>query len=255
MSISDLTKSLLCAPYPLLVATGSNIAIIPSLVLWAQGAKVINLEAADRITTASRATRILHPISMVTVLHWREQLKLYPYRSIVIGPVYERPKYKSRDEGYILICCGSQGNPMLVKAAVEARLRNVVLQYGRRKPVDSIPSSWISFSYTLDIHYWISRAHIVVTHPGKTVIDAALAYGKPVLLVYNPEWRLTSSPEDAKELARILNIVFIGVPTPSKLAKGLKLAEKLKPRRLPSGAPRLARIIEQLVKEFKQQEV
>ncbi len=228
----------------LVVSTGSNLSLTVSLYALVKGKQVLNMEAADRLASRSRSTLLLSLApKTITVLHWREQLKLYrhAWRVAVVGPVYEKPRYKPRDEGYVLACCGTHGNRALLEALAELGVSNVVAQIGKTPNPPTKPG-WRVFRFTTDLHYWISRASIVVTHPGKTVIDAALAYHKPVIIVVNPEWKLTSTPRDAEKLARLLNAVYSGPPTPKRLQKALKLAERKRPPRIPSGAPRLARL-------------
>ena len=76
----------------------------------------------------------------------------------------------------------------------------------------------------------------MVIHFGQTAVDAALTYGKPTVIVYNPEWRTAAGLQDARLLAGKLNAVLVEELTVGRLEK----ARTTRPPRYPDGAKRLA---------------
>jgi len=230
----------------LLVATGSNHSLFAGLAAMAKRIPVLNIEAADRIIYPSKTPRILYRLGAITLLHWREQKKLYP-RGIVVGPIYEKPRYKPTSRGYILVTTGTMGHKILFDKLLETGIENIVLQTGRIPPEkyrDKKPG-WIVFSFDPDIDKWIAGAEVVVTHQGITALNAALSYGKPVVIAYNPLLKKSSSREDAIVLARKLNAVFIDpLKTSSReLEEAILKARDMKPRRYRNGAYVIARHI------------
>ncbi len=224
------------------VSMGASISVPAGFIARVRGAFIYNVEAVVRFTRPSLSARLLRPISHVTVLHWEEQLRIHP-RGRVYGPIYPRPKYRPRDEGYILVTGGSQGFPELFNAVSRLGLERVVLHTGRvdPRPYRGRHPGWIVFSFDPDFDRWLAGAHLVVTHFGNTAVEAALTDGKPVVIVYNPAWRTAAGYEDAKILAEKLNAVLLrGPPTPEELERAIREAEGRKPPAYPNGAARLA---------------
>ncbi len=230
--------------YDVLVSTGSNHSVPPAIIAWMKGLKVYNIESSVRFTRPSLSTRWLRPFSHVTALQWEEQLRIHP-KGKVYGPLYELPEYEPEDKGYILVTGGTYGHKILFDAFSKLDLKNVVLQTGRvdPEPYRRTHPDWEVFQFDPDFGRWIAGARVVVSHLGKTVIDAALTYGKPVIIVPNPEWTLTAGWEDARILAKKLNAVVIEDITPENLLKALEKSESRKPPSYPDGAERLAQEI------------
>ncbi|WP_055410350.1 hypothetical protein [Pyrodictium delaneyi] len=226
------------------VSTGSNHSVLPALVSRLRGALLLNLESIDRFTVPAKAARILRPFSAATLVHWPEQRRLYP-DAVVTGPVYEPPRYKPRDEGYVLVTAGTIGFRGLFDAVERLGLRRVVLQTGRvdPEPYQKRNPGWIVFDFDPDFHRWLAGASIVVTQfPGSTAATAALAYRKPVVMVVNPGLPLAASIADAVYYARRLRAILLPRASPSLLRRGLELAEKLEPPSYPNGGETIARI-------------
>jgi UDP-N-acetylglucosamine--N-acetylmuramyl-(pentapeptide) pyrophosphoryl-undecaprenol N-acetylglucosamine transferase len=231
------------------VSMGASISVPAALVAKLRGARIYNVEAVVRFTKPSLSARVLRPISDVTVLHWEEQKRIHP-EGRVYGPIYPKPRYEPRDEGYILVTGGSYGYPELFRAVSELGLERVVLHTGRvdPEPYRRRHPGWTVFRFDPDFDRWLAGAHVVVTHYGNTAVEAALTYGKPVVIVYNPAWRTTAGYEDARILAGKLNAVLLrGPPTPRELEEAIAEAEKRKPPRYPNGAEKLAREIVEVV--------
>ena len=233
--------------YDVVVSTGSNHSIAAALAARLKGIPVISIESSVRFTAPSRAARILRRFARITALQWPEQKKLIP-EGVVVGPLYEKPEHKPYDGGYILVTTGTYGYKKLFDALLRIDEEHVVLQTGRVDPrrYKEARPEWTVFDYDPDLGRWIAGARVVVTHLGKTAIDAALTYGKPVVIAPNPEWTLHGAGlRDAEKLAEKLNAVLLPPDklTPDKLLEAIREAEKRKPPRHPDGAGRLAEII------------
>ena len=152
------------------------------------------------------------------------------------------------DKGYILVACGTHGYEKLVNVITRLDYDKVVIQTGRvgyKKYKERRPN-WIFFDFDPDFAKWLSGASLVISHFGQTVIDAALTYRKPVIIVPNPKWVLGATLRDAEALAKKLRIKMIIKPTPQKLKKAIEESFDKKPRYYPSGAPIAAKVIEEI---------
>ncbi len=197
--------------YDILVACGSNHSIMPALVAKTRGLKLVNLESIVRFTVPGRTPKLLYPIADLTIVHWKEQLKHYP-KAFVAGPIYEPPKYKPKDEGYILVTAGTQGHKQLFDTISKLNLKNVVMQTGKvdPKPYQQKHPSWIVFRYDPDLEKWIAGASIVITHfPGMTSATAALAYQKPVILVPAPHLKYSAPLADGRIYAKKVGAILL----------------------------------------------
>jgi len=230
--------------YDVFVSTGSNHSVPPAIVARIKGLRVYNIESSVRFIRPSSSARWLRPFSHVTVLQWEEQKKIHP-SGVVYGPLYEMPEHEPYDGGYILVTGGTYGHKLLFDTVSELELDRVVLQTGRvdPEPYKKRHPEWTVFRFDPDFGKWLAGASIVVSHLGKTLIDAALTYRKPVVIVPNPEWRLTAGWEDAKILARKLNAILVDEITPRSLLEAIEEARKRRPPIYPDGAEKLAKEI------------
>ncbi|MEZ0290373.1 MAG: glycosyltransferase [Sulfolobales archaeon] len=227
----------------LFISSGSNHSIPPAVASKMKRIPVINIESSVRFARASGSAKYLSYISDLTVLQWEEQKKILP-RGEVFGPLYEKPEYEARDDNLIVVTAGTYGFKELFDVVYKTDLENVVLQTGRVDPgLYRGKKNWIVFDFDPDINRWIARASIIITHLGKTVIDAALTYRKPVILIPNPNWRLTAGAEDAKILAEKLNICYEERLEPRVILERVEECRKRVPREYPDGAERLSREI------------
>jgi len=221
------------------VSSGSNFSIPPALVAWAKGIPVVNIESSVRFSGASATARLLQHFSVVTALQWEEQRRFLD--GVVVGPLLPKPEFEPRDDGYILVTGGTYGHRLLFDAVAESGLRNVVLQTGR---VDPAPYAkrhpeWRVITLTERFHELLAAAEVVVTHFGSTALDA-VAYGKPLVLVPNPEWTRTAGAGDAGPFAGKVNAVLVSPLAPEALLEAIGEARGRHPPRLPDGAANLA---------------
>ncbi|WP_338249626.1 glycosyltransferase [Pyrodictium abyssi] len=258
--LADLVKiHQVLADTDILICTGSNHSLLPALYARALGKPVLCIEAVDRIATRSKTVALLHDLAAVPVaLHWPAQRKLYR-RAAVVGPIYEKPLYKPAQGDYILVITGTEGNPALVKKLVKTSLQNIVLQTGRTVDPQLIARhkpTWKVFRYHPDIAALMARAKLVVAHQGLSLVEAALAYQKPVLLALNPDLPRTSGLEDAVHLARYLNTKAVNPAelTPRQLEENIFAATQRRPPRYLPGAHILATHLTYLMKSILNKE-
>ncbi len=235
----DLVKNL-----DVLVSTGSNHSVAPSIAAWIKRIPVINIESSVRFTKPSSSAKHLAKIADLTVLQWEEQKKILP-SGRVFGPLYELPEYIADDKGYILVTAGTYGYKKLFDTILDLDLDNVVLQTGRVDPniYRKAKPNWVVFDYDPDFLKWIAGASLVITHLGKTVIDSALTYGKPTIIIPNPEWRLTAGSDDAKILAEKLGICYQEDLSKKAIEDAIEQCRKKIPRKYGDGAHELANYI------------
>ncbi len=229
-----------------MVNCGNNHAVPLSFAAWLKGVPVVNVESSVRFSSPGRTQAVVGKISVVTLVQWEEQLKIHP-DAVVVGPLYEPPRYEPRDEGYILVTAGTMGHKRLFDAMlkVDVGLR-VALQTGMvdPEPYKARRPDWTVFRFDPDFEKWLAGASLVVAHfPGKTGMEAALAYRKPVVLVAHPELRLSADVRDGYVYAEKIGAVYVMDPAPEALEKAIREALGREPPRIPSGAPRAAREI------------
>jgi len=227
-----------------LISTGSNHSIAPAISAWIKGIPIVNIESSVRFTRPSSSAKILSLISDLTVLQWEEQKKILP-KGMVFGPLYEKPEHEVEDRGYILVTAGTYGYRRLFDAISSLNLEKVVLQTGRVDPslYRERRPQWVVFDYDPNFSKWIAGASLVITHLGKTVIDSALTYRKPTIVVPNPEWRLTAGAEDAKILAEKLGICYREELEPEVLKASIDECIGKIPREYRDGAGELVKYI------------
>ncbi len=228
------------------VSTGHNHSIPPALTAFLRGARLVLVEDVYRVSRGSRAVRLLSPLASVVALHWREQKSLYR-RGLVVGPIYEPPKYEPWDGGYILVSTGTHGYKRLFDILTGLRGEwRLVYQTGRVDPDPYRRLGIEAFRFDPDIERWIAGARLVITHIGVTAVNAALAYRKPVVIVYNPEWSLAAPPQDAKIVADKIGAVFMHRLDYSSISDVIGQAVDAKPVNLRNGAARLAQVIDKI---------
>ena len=231
-----------------IVSTGSNFCIPPSLVAWKKGIPIVNIESSVRFTKASKTTKILARFATITALQWTEQKQFLP-KGEVFGPLIAEPVIEPYDGGYILVTGGTYGHRLLFKAINTTDLDNVVLQagalysdvYAQKHP------KWRVIDYSDSFHELIAGAEIVITHFGETVIDSALVYGKPTIISVNPDWTRTAKLEDAKLLAEKVHGFLLTDLSAKGLEDAVEKAKHLKPPTLKSGSEALGKCIRDLV--------
>jgi len=231
-----------------MVSTGSNFCIPPAIIAWAKGVPVINIESEVRFFKASKTARILQPFSTITALQWEEQRRLLD--GVVVGPLLPKPEFKPRKGDYILVTGGTYGHKLLFDTLTESNLRNVILQTGKVNPAPYVKRhpEWKVITFTEKFHRLLAGAELVITHFGSTALEAVV-YGKPVILVPNPEWTRMAGIEDAEYFARKVNAVLISEINLETILSAIDEARKREVPILRNGAENIANIIIELTKE------
>ena len=232
--------------FDVVVSTGSNFCIPPAIIAWARGIPVINIESSVRFSSPSKTARLLQPFSTITVLQWEEQRRLLD--GVVVGPLLPKPEVKPWKGGYILVTGGTYGHRLLFDVLAESNLRNVVLQTGRVDPAPYVKRhpEWKVITLTEKFHELLAGAELVITHFGSTALEAVV-YGKPVILVPNPEWTRTAAIEDAGYLAKKVNAVPVSEINLETLLGAIDEARKRTVPSLPNGAENLANEVAKLL--------
>jgi UDP-N-acetylglucosamine--N-acetylmuramyl-(pentapeptide) pyrophosphoryl-undecaprenol N-acetylglucosamine transferase len=231
-----------------IIATGSNHCVPPSIISKLRGKKLISIESTIRFTKPSLSLRALSPISDIIILQWPEQRKIHP-KGVVVGPLYELPEYKPWDGDYILVTGGTYGHKRLFDAVSETGLENIVLQTGRidpRRYREKHPK-WRIFQFDPDFGRWLAGAKVVITHFGKTALDATLTYRKPTIMVLNPEWIYTAGYEDCIKLSEKLNTIFLSKITPENILASIEEAKTLDIPNYEDGVDNLIKLLDKLL--------
>ncbi len=238
-----LVESLSLQSYDVVIATGSNHSIFPSFAEKLKGAKVFAVESQDRFVTRGKAISLISNFAERVFLHWEAQKRLYPKKGEVVGPIVERPRYSPKDEGFVLVTTGSMGFMRLYRALARLGLDNVVVQSGkvREDEVRKLNAKWKVFSFDPNLEEWISRASVVITHQGKTAMEAVVMYQKPTIIVFNRDWKQAASYEDSKLYAETLGAEFLDDPSTWESENVLRRAldEVKKPKKFEIGTPKL----------------
>jgi UDP-N-acetylglucosamine--N-acetylmuramyl-(pentapeptide) pyrophosphoryl-undecaprenol N-acetylglucosamine transferase len=198
--------------YDIVLATGSNHSIFPSFFQYTRGAKVFAIESQDRIVTRGKAINIISKYSKAVFLHWQEQKNLYK-NGIVVGPIVENPHYSPSDDGYILVTAGTEGFPELFEKISNLGIKNVIMQTG--KIDSSLYSNKVlkAFNFDPNLEKYIANSSLIITHQGKTAMEAVVMYRKPTIIVYNKTLVRAATRADTQLYAKILGAMFLEDPS------------------------------------------
>ncbi|MEM3578964.1 MAG: glycosyltransferase [Candidatus Bathyarchaeia archaeon] len=229
--------------FDVVVSTGSNFCIPPSLFAWLKGIPLINIESSVRFTKASKSAFLLQPFSTITVLQWEEQKKLLK-KGTVFGPLIPKPEIQPWNGGYILVTGGTHGHKQLFDVISKSKLKNVVLQTGKvdPEPYRKRHPEWKILEHSAKFYELIAGADVVVTHFGATILEAVI-YKKPVVVVPNPEWTRTAGVEDARRYVEKVNAVLVSEITLESILNAIEKSKESKLPTLPDGAENLANFI------------
>lgn len=234
------SSSRVSSKYDAVVCTGSNFCIPPALVSVLNRVPLVNIESSVRFTKASRTAVILQPFSAITALQWEEQRNLLR-RGVVFGPLLPKPEVNSWNGGYVLVTGGTMGHKSLFDAVSESSLENVVLQTGQIDPEQYRKKhpGWRVIDFSTRFYELVAGANLVITHFGSTALEA-LVYGKPMVIVLNPEWTRTVGRSDAEIFSEKVNASFVWQISLQSVLEAVEEARKKKPPHLADGAKNLA---------------
>jgi UDP-N-acetylglucosamine--N-acetylmuramyl-(pentapeptide) pyrophosphoryl-undecaprenol N-acetylglucosamine transferase len=228
--------------FDIVVSTGSNFCIPPSLVAFLRRIPLINIESEARFIGASKTARILQPFSTVTALQWPEQKSFL--KGTVVGPLFPKPEIPLGNGGYILVTGGTLGHKRLFDILNKSNLKNVVLQTGEvdPEPYRKQHPDWKVMRFSLKFSGLIAGAEMVVTHQGSTPLEAA-AYKKPSIIVPDPELKRTFPLRDSEIFAKKVGATILSDLTLESLVDAIEKTKKRKVPLLIDGAKVLAEII------------
>jgi UDP-N-acetylglucosamine:LPS N-acetylglucosamine transferase len=234
-----------------IVSTGNNFCIPPSLISWTKSNPIVSLEASVRFVGPSKTANILKRFAKITALHWEEQKKIFP-NGEVFGPIIAEPAVKPHNDGYVLVTGGTYGHTGLLKSLENLDLENVVVQSGPHN-LDKLKEkhpTWNIFGWSDKFHEILAGADVVVTASGSTVLESAIVYKKPTIISYNPEWTRTAKYEDILMLSKKVNGVLLKEFTHVTLMDAIEKARKQRPPEIKSGASNLAKRILELAEDL-----
>lgn len=240
----------------IVVSTGSNFSLPPCAAALFKDTKIVNIESSIRFTKASKTARLLYPLSSITALHWHEQRELFE-RGIVFGPLLSKPEHPITNDGSIVVTGGTLGHQQLFDAVMGSNLKNVVLQLGPHYTdeladiVKGSHSTWTVMAWTNEMPKYLAKAKAVITHFGMTALDAALLYGKPVIMSVNPEWKLTVGMSDAVMFAAKVGAGMLTEFKPDSVETAVEYA--MPPRAVESGTEKLGNTIAAMSEEILNQ--
>jgi len=197
------------------ISTGSNFCILPSYYAKKHGLFIYNIESFCRIVTYGKACKLIDTLfANVTVLQCEEQLRHYKKKGKVYGFFYEKPmKNIEPSEDYVLVLTGTHGFNKLVDTVIELahELENekFIIQTSGYKPNTSIPSNVELIDYIYELDEYVPKAKLVISQTGKTILDIALGYRKPLYVVYNITWKQTATDRDWFEICKILDVHYV----------------------------------------------
>ncbi len=240
--ILSLYKILTLKKYDIVIANGSNFAVLPSLWEKLRGGTLINIETIDAVVVPNKATKFLSKFANFTVIHWEELKKHYP-KAMVSGPIYEPPLYEPEDEGYVLVTAGTLGYEELFLEAIRQLSKNfkLVIQTGRVNPEKFKRDGVRAFRYVEDFHKVLAKAKAVVgVFPGTTPATATLAYNKPTVIVPNLKLRSAASLENMKPFAEKVGAVIGDL---NDLEGALEKAFRTRRPRYENGAKKVVQLV------------
>jgi len=230
----------------IVVSTGSNIAVPICIVGWIFRSKVVNVEDSIRIFTVSKTSKYIEYLAELTLLQWREQLKLHPKKGVYVGLLLPKVKASTRDGG-IVVSAGSLGFKELYDTAAGTSLTNVLLVASGLNHEPYKRKGWTVVDRLIGLDEALSSARVVVTHLGYTVWEA-LNYGVPVVVVPNPRWRRVSISQ-VGEVCRFISIKGHGIYlayeelTPLNLEAAVRRAEMMSAPTIERGSEKAVEII------------
>jgi UDP-N-acetylglucosamine:LPS N-acetylglucosamine transferase len=251
LATSFLHSSKLLKGKYVIVSTGNNFCIPPSLISWTKSNPIVNLEASVRFVGPSKTANILKRFAKVTALHWKEQKKIFP-KGEVFGPIIAKPAVEPYNGGYVLVTVGTYGHLGLIQSLDSLDLKNVVVQSGSQnlEKLAVKHPTWNIFGWSDKFHEILAGADVVVTASGSTVLESAIVYKKPTIISYNPEWTRTAKYEDILMLSKKVNGVLLEKFSHETLMDAIEKARKQKPPEIKSGAGKLGERILELAEDL-----
>jgi UDP-N-acetylglucosamine:LPS N-acetylglucosamine transferase len=195
--------------YGVVVSTGSNFCLPPSLIAWLKSIPLISIESRVAISKPSKTAQLLQHFAKETLLQWEEQTR--NLKGTLTGPIFPEKRHEVRNNGYVLVTGGTEGHKQLFDAISELALEKVIMQTGKVNPSpyrESHPN-WEIIAYSTDFERLVAESSIVITHQGGGTIFEAILYEKPLIIVFNSELTRTANTEDIRILAEKVSAPFL----------------------------------------------
>ncbi len=226
----------------LLISTGSNFCIAPSIIGYLKGIPIVNLESRVKLLEPSKTAKILQKIAAITILQWPEQSKLL--KGTVVGPILPNKKVQAYDGGYILVSGGTYGYKELFDALLETDIRNIVLQTGKIDPEKYRlkKPEWNIFDYSDNFLEYIAGARIVISPPGTTPIES-VTYEKYTIIVKYPDWTKAADIDETRLFAQKINAFLLEEITSEGIQNAIKKVTQMEKKPLEDGTIKLINLI------------
>jgi UDP-N-acetylglucosamine--N-acetylmuramyl-(pentapeptide) pyrophosphoryl-undecaprenol N-acetylglucosamine transferase len=193
-NLQDVGCSLRQVQPDLVITSGAGVVVPYCLAARALGARVVYMETMARVTTGSRAGRVLSRIADATLVQWPESLGVYPTGRVcspaLLAPGGAGPSSaeRSRRAG-TFVALGTHWQPFdRLMAMVDEAARNGILpgpitaQVGEFSyPSDRIET--ISSVSPARLDELIRGSKVVVCHGGAGIIATALRAGRRPLVL------------------------------------------------------------------------
>ena len=234
------------------IATGSNQCFAPSIAAWRSGRKLVVLESCVRFARPSNTVRLLGRVASAVALQWEEQLRFAPIeKSVVVGPIL--PPYRgSSDKDLVVVTTGTWGFPELAKLAIDVGEELLELCGAEKLVVQDVTMEDRSMGkiavrkFLPNLVELLSRARLVVTHFGRTALEAR-ALGASVVIVPNRRWLRTSGGVlDLMFFARRIGASIVANLSRERLLEGAREALSTPMPRFENGAAKIADLVELL---------
>lgn len=236
----------------LVVTSGADLVVPFCLASRSLGARLVFIETMARVTSRSRASRILRPLADAEFVQWDERRR--GDRTQLIWPPYferlESAPALSNPEGVgTFVTVGTHTAPFeRLAVAVEDAARDRVLpgpvriQHGyTRSPTVAERESSEAWWQPQAMHAALESAQIVVAHAGAGAIFAALQAGHRPLVMARSARFGEHVDDHQRELVQKLDLLDLVVPVESNITPEHVQRALARPLQMPQRPPSVPR--------------
>lgn len=193
-NLRDAARSLRRVRPQVVVTSGAGVVVPYCMMARLLGARVIYMETMARVTSGSRAGRVLSRIAETTLVQWPESLQVYPGARCCSPPLLEPgPHAPPAQRRGTFVALGTHWQPFgrLIRMVEEAVERGLLTTPVTAQVGDfSYPSTLIATVPSLapdELAERIRTAEIVVCHGGAGIIATAIRAGRRPLVLARRE--------------------------------------------------------------------
>ena len=191
------------------ISSGASLSFVISTIGKFKGKRIINFEVPDRIVNHSSTFKKLSKISYFDIISWKEQ-KIKKKSFVLDGIILPKPLTRPKKGKYILISTGTTKASRIVKQIVK-KIKStgedyILVYHGKDITGKKVINRFVSQRKMEEL---ISKAKVVISHPGYTAFESAVNYNKPVILTFIKEYKKGASLEDIKILSKKINIEYV----------------------------------------------